>query len=118
MALALGLPLSAVTGAHSWTAPATTGPGLTGGWSPDPDVATSRDWVLVPDAGGFRVLEHDTGAGTAEVPITPGEGAGGEPSVGGGPPAGGGEDVTGLSQIGDILYERRDGAVHAYKMLA
>lgn len=114
---------SAVTGAHSWTAPATTGPGLTGGWSPDPDVATSRDWVLVPDAGGFRVLERDTGAGNRQVPITPGEGAGEEPSgggptSGGGPSVGGGKGVTGLSQIGDILYERRDGAVHAYKMLA
>ena len=71
----------------------------------------------MPDAGGFRVLEHDTGAGPRQVPVTPGEGAGGEPS-GGGPSAGGGPDVTGLSQIGDILYEHRDGAVHAYKMLA
>ncbi|MBB1020666.1 hypothetical protein G6030_05095, partial [Dietzia sp. E1] len=61
--------------------------------------------------------------GPRQVPVTADEGAGGEPSGGGpsagdGPSAGGGQDVTGLSQIGDILYERRDGAVHAYKMLA
>ena len=105
---------SATTGAHSWTAPATTGPGLTGGWSPDPDVATTLDWVVVPVSGGFRVLDHGTGAETRVLPATAGQddGEGAPPgSVEGG-------EVTGLAQIGDILYERRDGAIHAYKMLA
>ncbi|MGN0102105.1 MAG: hypothetical protein ACI39C_14305 [Dietzia sp.] len=99
---------STSTGAHAWTTPGTTGPGLTGGWSPDPDVTTARDWVLVPAADGFRVVDHASGtesgrlATTSDADAAPGDTAA----------------VTGLSQIGDILYERRGGAIHAYKLLA
>lgn len=89
-------------GQYSWTAGGATGPGLTGGWSPDPDVSTARDWVLLPVAGGFGLLDHDTGRETLRLGATSAEG----------------EGVTGLAQIGDILYERRAGAIHAYKLLA
>ncbi|UVE94822.1 PQQ-like beta-propeller repeat protein [Dietzia sp. B32] len=89
------------TGQHSWTAGGTTGPGMTGGWSPDPEVRTARDWVLIPVAGGFGLLDHDTGFETLRLGATGTSGGG----------------VTGLAQIGDILYERRAGQIHAYKLL-
>ena len=90
------------TGRHSWTVGGATGPGLTGGWSPDPDVHTVRDWVLLPVVGGFGVLDHGTGRETLRLEATSADG----------------EGVTGLAQIGDILYERRAGEIHAYKLLA
>ncbi|KAA0917056.1 hypothetical protein FQ137_12530 [Dietzia sp. ANT_WB102] len=90
------------SGQHAWTTGGTTGPGLTGGWSRDPDVRTSRDWVLLPVVGGFGLLDHDTGLETLRLPASSTEG----------------EGVTGLAQIGDILYERRAGAIHAYKLIA
>lgn len=96
------------TGQHAWTVGGTTGPGLTGGWSPDPDVRTARDWVLLPVAGGFGVLDHDSGAETLRLGAAPAEGEG----------DGEGGGVTGLAQIGDILYERRADTIHAYKLLA
>ena len=56
--------------------------------------------MLLPVPGGFVVGEHDSGVRTAHLPATSADGDG----------------VTGLAQVGDILYERRAGAVHAYKM--
>lgn len=88
------------TGAHTWSADGTTGPGHTVGHSQDPSAVTARDWVLLPVPGGFVVGEHDSGVRTAHLPATSADGDG----------------VTGLAQVGDILYERRAGAVHAYKM--
>lgn len=90
------------TGRHLWSTGDTTGPGHTLGHSPDPEDLTGRDLVILPVAGGFVVGDHTTGANTAHLPAT---------SVSG-------EGVTGLAQVGDILYERRDGAVHAYKLQA
>lgn len=90
----------ALTGAHSWSTEGTTGPGHTGGHSPDPSAVTARDWVALPVPGGFVINEHDSGVRSAHLPATSAEG----------------EGVTGLAQVGDILYERRAGAVHAYKL--
>lgn len=99
------------SGAHSWSAPGTTGPGLTGGSSPDPDDRTARDWVLIPRVGGFAAVEHGTGAEILWLDAA----SGGAPH---GDDDGGdtGFSVTGLAQIGDILYERRADEIHAYKM--
>lgn len=90
----------AATGAHAWSTTGTTGPGHTWGYSPDPDSATGSDWVILPVVGGFVVNSHNSGVQSAHLPATSAEGAG----------------VTGLAQVGDILYERRAGAVHAYKI--
>ena len=88
------------TGRYKWTITATSGPGLTGGWSPDPEARTGRDWVIVPYPGGFATADADTGGEVSLFEATSADG----------------EGVTGLAQIGDILYERRAGAVHAYKI--
>lgn len=88
------------TGRFQWTISGTSGPGLTGGWSPDPEAQTGRNWVMLPYPGGFITIDPDTGAEDALFDATSSEGDG----------------VTGLSQIGDILYERRAGAIHAYKL--
>lgn len=92
------------TGTHSWSVPDTAGPGLTGGWSPDPGNRSgdAPTWVVVPTATGLGVLDHATGRQTTPLPST----------------AGRGDGVTGLAQIGDILYERSGGSVHAYKMVS
>ncbi|MET3859284.1 hypothetical protein ABIE38_000181 [Dietzia sp. 2505] len=90
------------SGRYSWTLGGSTGPGLTGGWSADPAAHARGEWVLVPVADGFALLDHDTGR---EVRRLPGEAA---------PGAG----VTGLAQIGDILYERHGGEIRAYKLVA
>ncbi|MFN3338415.1 MAG: PQQ-binding-like beta-propeller repeat protein [Dietzia sp.] len=89
------------TGVHSWTLGGSTGPGLTGGWSPDPEAHAIGEWVLVPVAGGLALLDHDTGREARRLPGT----------------ATRGEGVTGLAQIGDILYERDAGEIRAYKMV-
>lgn len=90
------------SGAHLWSTGGTTGPGHTGGYSPDPEAQTGRDWVILPVPGGFIVGDHATGAQTTHLSATSAKG----------------EGVTSLSQVGDILYERRAGAVHAYKLSA
>lgn len=100
------------TGLHTWTMGGTTGPGLTGGWSPDPEVPTARDWVLVPVPDGFGLLDHGSGRETLRL------GASGDPDATGGGATTGDGAITGLAQIGDILYERRGGEIHAYKMMA
>ena len=97
----------AESGAYSWTVPETTGPGLTGGDSADPATRTLTDWVVAPVRGGLVLLDRATGGETLRLPTADGEARDGA-----------GPQVTGLAQIGDILYERRDGAVHAYKLLA
>ena len=112
------------TGAYVWTALETTGPGLTGGWSPDPGDRTARDWVLVPRAGGFMTVDHGSGVDIRRLDPSPADDGGDD----GGDDHGAGAalqnddddeaDITGLSQIGDILYERRSGEIHAYKMHA
>ncbi|MDX2356656.1 PQQ-binding-like beta-propeller repeat protein [Dietzia sp. PP-33] len=89
------------TGEHSWTVGGVTGPGLTGGWTPDPEASAGGDWVLVPVPGGLALLDHETGVETRRLPTTATQDRG----------------VTGLAQIGDILYERRAGAIHAYKLV-
>lgn len=89
-----------VTGRHLWSTGGTTGPGHTLGHSPDPEDLTGRDLVILPVPGGFVVSDHASGAETTSLPAT---------SVSD-------EGVTGLAQVGDILYERRDGAIHAYTM--
>ena len=99
------------SGRHSWTLGASTGPGLTGGWSPDPEAHANDEWVLVPVDDAFALLDHDTGREVRRLPGAPatgGEVTGGDVTADG---------VTGLSQIGDILYESRAGLVHAYKFL-
>ncbi|MBB1030185.1 hypothetical protein G6027_04625 [Dietzia sp. SLG310A2-38A2] len=90
------------SGRYSWTLEGSTGPGLTGGWSPDPGAHANGEWVLVPVADGLALLDHDTGREVRRLPreATPGEA------------------VTGLAQIGDILYERHEGEIRAYKLLA
>lgn len=89
-----------VTGAHAWSTTGTTGPGHTYGSSTDPSAVSARDRVILPVPGGFVVNDHDSGARAAHLSATSSEGDG----------------VTGLAQVGDILYERRAGAVHAYKL--
>ena len=88
------------TGAHVWSTGATTGPGHTWGGAPDPDTTSGSDWVILPVVGGFVVNAHDSGAQAAHLPADSVDGDG----------------VTGLAQVGDILYERRAGAIHAYKI--
>ena len=105
----------ATTGTHSWTVPGTTGPGLGGGDSPDPGARTATDWVMVPVPGGFALLDRDSGSETLRLDAVPAE-AGDDAGDQVGDEAG--DEATGLAQIGDILYERRGGAIHAYKLLA
>ncbi|MDV8000861.1 PQQ-binding-like beta-propeller repeat protein [Rhodococcus sp. IEGM 1408] len=93
------------SGAQLWASPA-TGPGLTGGWSPDPEAATAGPWVLLPLPDGFSLLDRASGTELRPLASTPLPGEGVR------------ESVTGLAQIGDILYERRAGAIHAYKLVA
>lgn len=100
------------SGIYQWTAAGASGPGLTGGWSPDPEDHTARDWVLVPRAGGFAVLDHDTGAELRWLDAA--VGAPGENREFDDDDAA----ITGLSQIGDILYARSQGEIHAFKMRA
>ncbi|WP_010541992.1 PQQ-binding-like beta-propeller repeat protein [Dietzia alimentaria] len=88
------------TGRYKWTINGTSGPGLSGGWSPDPEARAARDWVMVPYPGGFATVDPDNGQEISRFDATSVEGDG----------------VTGLAQIGDILYEGRAGAVHAYKI--
>lgn len=97
-------------GTFAWSAPGATGPGLTGGWSPDPDDRTVRDWVLVPREGGFVAVDHATGAERGWLAAGPDDDDddGTVDSV---------NFVTGLAQIGDILYERRGHEIHAFKMV-
>ena len=90
------------TGRLSWKSDGSTGPGLTGGWSPDPAAETVMNWVLMPVEGGIALLDHDTGRETRRLPST-------SPRTDG---------VTGLAQIGDILYERGAGTIYAYKLIA
>lgn len=117
-------------GTFAWSAPGATGPGLTGGWSPDPEDRTVRDWVLVPREGGFVQVDHHTGAERGWLPapeIDGGEaGSGGDAGNGSAAGSDGDDDgngggsgtVTGLAQIGDILYERHGGEIRAYKMVS
>lgn len=91
------------TGAHSWTAEDSTGPGLTGGWSPDPGARAQSGWVVIPVRDGFALLDHATGRESLRLAAASTRQ---------------GEGVTGLSQIGDILFERRAGAIHAYKLVS
>lgn len=93
------------SGAHRWTAPGTTGPGLTGGYEPGPGTRPLPDWVLVPTAGGFEVLDHRTGDRIRDLPADVDARVDART-----------RGVTGVAQVGDILYERRGDAVHAYKM--
>lgn len=127
------------TGTYTWTTPVATGPGLTGGWSPDPEDRTARDWVLIPADGRFVAVDHASGAEIRWLDSPSGDEAGGTfddnaddhdddddnntpaPDPDAGPNADRGADtgaafVVGLSQIGDILYERRSGEIHAYKI--
>ncbi|MFN3602424.1 MAG: hypothetical protein ACK4UY_13665 [Dietzia sp.] len=90
------------SGMYSWTLGDSTGPGLTGGWSPDPEAHADGEWVLVPVAGGLALLDHDTGREARRLPGTPTRG----------------EGVKGLAQIGDILYERDAGEIRAYKLVS
>lgn len=92
------------SGAPQWSTPA-TGPGLTGGWSPDPEAATDGLWVLIPVPDGFALLDRAAGTQSLRLPSS---------ST---PSSTSDEGVTGLAQIGDILYERRGDAVHAYKLV-
>lgn len=110
------------SGTYAWTAPVATGPGLTGGWSPDPEDRTARDWVLIPADGRLVVVDHASGAQIRWLDASSDDDA--DAAI---PDADPGTDhrrpvetasVTGLSQIGDILYERRDSRIHAYKMRA
>lgn len=86
--------------AHDWTVADTSGPGLTGGWSPDPDTHAGSDWVVLPIGDGFAVVDHADGREQRRFEVH----------------AGAAHHPTGLSQVGDILYERRDGVIHAYKL--
>lgn len=113
------------TGTHAWTAPVATGPGLTGGWSPDPEERTARDWVLVPSDGRFVAVDHSSGAEIRWLDSSAGDDNDDDDNINGSPDADPGTDrgegveatsVIGLSQIGDILYERRSGEIHAYKI--
>lgn len=97
------------SGALLWTAPGTTGPGLTGGWSPDPADRTERDWVLLPADGRLVVTDAASGVQVRTLEPRPDDDDTGGTSDGPG-------TVTGLAQIGDILYERDGGRIHAYKM--
>lgn len=91
------------TGAHAWSTTGTTGPGHTWGYSPDPESTSGSDWVVLPVPDGFVVSSHTTGVQSTYLPATSAERAGEK-------------EVTGLAQVGDILYERRAGAIHAYKI--
>lgn len=92
------------TGRHAWTAPGTTGPGLTGGYEPGPGTRPLPSWVLLPTADAFSVRDHRTGVETGILPAGAGHAGDG---VG---------DVVGVAQVGDILYDRRGGEIDAYKM--
>lgn len=87
-------------GHHRWSLPGATGPGLTGGWSPDPEARTGRDWVMVPLVDGLVSVDPDSGS--VFTPFASESDAA--------------DGVTGLTQIGDILYERRADTIHAYKL--
>ena len=56
----------------------------------------------MPTGDGFALLDHENGREDRRFDAS----------------AEGGEDAIGLSQVGDILYERRGGKIHAYKLLA
>lgn len=86
---------------HAWTVTGASGPGMTGGWSPDPDSHSPSDWVLVPTGDGLVLLDHHTGREDRRFETTSADR----------------DEVIGLSQVGDILYERRAGAIHAHKLL-
>lgn len=98
------------SGEHAWTADGTTGPGLTGGHDPTPTTTTGGEWVLVPTADGFSVLDHGTGDHRHDPAV--------ERRDDGDDRVPDEDEVVGLAQVGDILYERRGGAVYAYKMIA
>lgn len=117
------------TGTLTWTVPGTSGPGLTGGWSPDPEDRSARDWVLLPSGGRLVAVDHSGGGEIRWYDPSGGEDGGAPhhdddddtgvavPGADTAPGAGvSASSVVGLSQIGDILYERRGGEVHAYKM--
>lgn len=103
------------SGAPLWTSPA-TGPGLTGGAAPDPAAAPAGQWVLIPLDDGFSVLDRSSGAQLLRLPSSSTPPA--RTPTAQTPPSNPGESVTGLAQIGDILYESRAGAVHAYKLVS
>lgn len=105
-------------GRHTWSTRGTTGPGHSWGYARDPEAESTDDWVILPVDRGFVVNAHDTGAESKRLPAT---------SVEGTPERSEGNsedhevedgDVTGLAQVGDILYERRAGSVYAYKIIS
>ena len=95
------------TGTFAWTAPVATGPGLTGGWSPDPEDRTAPEWVLVPARGQFVAVDHASGAEIRWLDPASGDDRGVGTDA---------KSVVGLSQIGDILYERSSDEIRAYKI--
>ena len=100
-------------GTLSWTIPDTTGPGLplgrdnAGGDGQPPDGVT-----LVPVETGRLVVESRTGRVIRLIE----EPASDRTLPQGQLPGGDSHAVTGTSQIGDVLYERRGGVIHAFKM--
>ncbi len=88
------------SGVHSWTADGTTGPGLTGGVTAGPEGRPGYDWVLLPTLAGFSVRAFGDGAEKRRLTI----------------PLDQGEGVTGLAQVGDVLYARRADGIQAYKI--
>lgn len=106
------------SGAFAWTAPEIAGPGLTGGWSPDPEDRTVQDWVLLPADGQLVVVDHATGAEIRRLDSSTADGEDDGYDDDATATVDGPAAVTGLAQIGDILYERHEGRIHAYKMRA
>ena len=88
------------TGEHEWTVDDTTGPGIA--WGFGTGVETSPDYpsTIVPVPGGLLIASTADGEELGMLRFD-------RPS---------GDVVTGLAQVGDILYERRADGIHAYKL--
>lgn len=95
-------------GVHEWSVPGTTGPGLVLGSGPgERDEAEPGALVMMPVPGGRLVVDAETGENVRTLADPPGTGTSADT---------GGSAVTGSSQIGDVLYERRGDLVNAFKM--
>lgn len=91
---------SAADGTHAWTARDTRGPGIAVGYGVGAEPQPSYRWTMLPTGQGFSVVESAGGRETRRMQLpTPRE-----------------PGLVGLSQVGDIAYERRAGEIVAYKM--
>ena len=87
-------------GTHAWTARGTLGPGMAVGYGTGADDNGPYQWTMLPTAEGFSVLASADGAEQRRMRLETPRSA----------------ELIGLSQVGDILYERRPGEIVAYKM--